>query len=52
VSPPQQLPIVTLSPLRVQGQVSGVIGIMKENISKVMDRGEKLETLEEKSGTK
>ena len=36
---------------RVQNQVTGVIGIMKENISKVMDRGERLETLEEKSGT-
>ncbi len=35
---------------RVQSQVSGVISIMKENISKVMDRGEKLESLEEKSG--
>ncbi|XP_064395727.1 vesicle-associated membrane protein 4-like [Halichondria panicea] len=33
----------------VQSQVSGVISIMKENISKVMDRGEKLESLEEKS---
>ena len=36
--------------LRVQNQVSNVIGIMKDNISRVMDRGEKLEALEEKSG--
>ena len=36
--------------LRVQNQVSNVIGIMKDNISRVMDRGEKLDALEEKSG--
>ena len=36
--------------LRVQNQVSNVIGIMKDNISRVMDRGEKLDDLEEKSG--
>ena len=35
---------------RVQNQVSGVISIMKDNLSKVIDRGEKLEDLEEKSG--
>jgi hypothetical protein len=34
----------------VQNQVSGVISIMKDNISKVIDRGEKLDHLEEKSG--
>ena len=46
--------VVTLCPnivlLRVQNQVSNVIGIMKDNISRVMDRGEKLDSLEEKSG--
>ena len=31
------------------GQVSTVIGVMKDNISKVMERGEKLDDLEEKS---
>ena len=36
--------------VRVQNQVSGVISIMKDNITKVIDRGEKLEDLEEKSG--
>ena len=36
--------------LRVQNQVSNVIGIMKDNITRVMDRGEKLDALEEKSG--
>ncbi len=35
---------------RVQDQVSGVIDVMKTNIGKVMQRGEKLEDLEEKSG--
>ena len=35
---------------RVQEQVSGVIDVMKTNIGKVMQRGEKLEDLEEKSG--
>lgn len=35
---------------RVQTQVSKVIGVMKDNISKVMERGEKLDDLEEKSG--
>lgn len=35
---------------QVQNQVSGVISVMKDNISRVMERGEKLEDLEEKSG--
>ncbi|KAL5484173.1 hypothetical protein EMCRGX_G020625 [Ephydatia muelleri] len=35
---------------QVQTQVSKVIGVMKDNISKVMERGEKLDDLEEKSG--
>lgn len=35
---------------RVQNQVSGVINVMKTNIGKVIDRGETLEDLEEKSG--
>ena len=35
---------------RVQNQVSNVIGIMKDNINRVMDRGEKLDSLEVKSG--
>ena len=34
----------------VQRQVQGVMGIMKDNISKVLDRGEKLTDLQEKSG--
>ena len=34
----------------MQSQVQGVIGIMKDNINKVLDRGEKLEDLEDKSG--
>ena len=35
---------------RVQDQVSGVISVMRDNINRVLDRGEKLEDLEEKSG--
>ena len=35
---------------RVQRQVHGVMGIVKDNISKVLDRGEKLTDLQEKSG--
>ena len=30
--------------------MSGVIGVMRDNIGRVMERGEKLEDLEEKSG--
>ena len=43
-------PSSLLSSLRVQSQVTGVIGIMRDNLSKVLDRGEKLEDLEGKSG--
>lgn len=35
---------------RVQNQVSGVINTMKDNINRVLERGDKLEDLEEKSG--
>ena len=35
---------------RVQHQVTGVINTMKDNITKVLERGDKLEDLEEKSG--
>ena len=35
---------------RVQEQVSGVITVMKDNINRVLDRGDKLEDLQEKSG--
>ena len=37
---------------RVQNQVSGVISTMKDNINRVLERGDKLEDLEEKSGLK
>lgn len=36
--------------LRVQSQVDEVIDVMQENISKVIDRGERLEDLQDKSG--
>ena len=35
---------------RVQKQVHGVMDIMKDNISKVLERGEKLSDLQDKSG--
>lgn len=35
---------------RVQNQVTEVIDVMKDNIGKVLDRGEKLSELESKSG--
>lgn len=35
---------------RVQGQVNEVIDVMRDNIGKVLDRGEKLSELEIKSG--
>lgn len=36
---------------RVQGQVTGVMDVMRGNIDKMMQRGERLDNLEEKSGT-
>ena len=36
--------------LRIQGQVSEVMGVMQDNIGKVLTRGERLEDLEDKSG--
>ncbi len=35
---------------RVQDQVTGVMSVMRDNIGRVMERGDKLEDLEEKSG--
>lgn len=35
----------------VQSQVNEVVGIMNENINKVMERGEKLDSLQMKTGT-
>ncbi len=35
---------------QVQNQVNEVIGIMHKNIEKVMDRGEKLDSLQTKTG--
>ena len=40
----------SLHSLRVQSQVDEVIDVMQENISKVIDRGERLEDLQDKSG--
>ena len=39
-----------LSLTRVQGQVDEVIDVMQDNIGKVMDRGQRLEDLQDKSG--
>lgn len=38
--------------LRVQSQVDEVIDVMQENISKVIERGERLDELQDKSGKK
>lgn len=45
--------ILCLTPtcvLRVQSQVDEVIDVMQENISKVIERGERLDDLQDKSG--
>ena len=36
---------------KVKSEIKGVMGIMQNNISKVLDRGAKLEDLQDKSGT-
>ncbi len=36
---------------RLQKQVDEVVDVMQDNIGKVMDRGDKLEDLHDKSGT-
>ena len=36
---------------KVKSEIKGVMGIMQGNISKVLDRGAKLEDLQDKSGT-
>ena len=35
---------------KVKSEIKGVMGIMQDNISKVLDRGSKLEDLQDKSG--
>ena len=35
---------------KVKSEIKGVMGIMQNNISKVLDRGAKLEDLQDKSG--
>ncbi len=35
---------------KVQGEVDEVVGIMNNNINKVMERGEKLDSLQTKTG--
>ena len=35
---------------KVKSEIKGVMGIMHNNISKVLDRGTKLEDLQDKSG--
>ncbi|XP_052789712.1 vesicle-associated membrane protein 4-like [Mya arenaria] len=34
---------------RLKGQVEDVVGVMKDNVTKVIDRGERLEDLQDKS---
>jgi hypothetical protein len=35
---------------RLQGQVDEVIDVMKDNVGKVLERGDRLEDLQDKSG--
>ena len=35
---------------RLKGQVDEVVGVMKDNVAKVIDRGDRLEDLQDKSG--
>lgn len=42
--------VFVLVTLRVQSQVDEVIDVMQENISKVIERGERLDELQDKSG--
>lgn len=46
-------PVVNFShsPISVQNQVDEVIDVMQENITKVIERGERLDELQDKSGT-
>jgi len=37
---------------RLKGQVDEVVGVMKDNVAKVIDRGDRLEDLQDKSGTR
>ena len=36
---------------RLRGQVDDVVDVMKSNVSKVIERGDRLEDLQDKSGT-
>lgn len=47
---PLMLSSVSRWPFRVQSQVDEVIDVMQENISKVIERGERLDELQDKSG--
>lgn len=42
--------LTSTSIVRVQSQVDEVIDVMQENISKVIERGERLDDLQDKSG--
>ena len=37
---------------RLRGQVDEVVDVMKANVSRVVERGDRLEDLQDKSGTK
>jgi len=44
------LVLLTVFECRVQNEVDEVVDIMQNNIGRVMDRGERLEDLHDKSG--
>jgi len=50
MSTPSSKPLLK-KPQQVQSQVDEVVGVMQANIVKVMERGERIDTLVERTGT-
>ena len=43
--------VLIFGSFRLRGQVDEVVDVMKTNVSKVIERGDRLEDLQDKSGT-